>query len=289
LIAQDHEAENAYWFADIDNNGRADRLLVRPSGEVVVWRNDGWENGKVSWAPVSTLLSGKRLGDGEEIQFGDFDGDGRDDCLITTREGEMRAYTEQDGVSCKKEWLGIGVAQPERDPKWVPKLPKLAIPPDAKIRFADVDGNKRDDFFLIHPDGKYQVWANIGSSRPWDLRNNPWQWVPLSNGATLGKGDVPKGGSLQFSDVNGDGWADLLKVSPNGAVTAWPNRRPQPGIIDGFGPEWGDSREIAKGFPESEGKDIHFADVDGDGRADYLRSGNKGLTRAWLNRANLPE
>ncbi len=268
LIAQDHEAENSYWFADIDGSRRAARMLVRPSGEVVAWRNNGWENGKVRWAQFSTVLSGGKPGGGDQVRFGDIDGDGRDDCLIVNRDGGITAYTADGSASCKTERKGIGVR-------------KRTIAPDTKIRFADLNGDRLDDYILIHKDGKYEAMIN-GGRQP---GSSSWRWARMANGATWGKGDVPAGGSLHFADVNGDEFADLLKVSPSGAVTAWPNRGSS--NIYTTGPQWGNQIEIAKGFPESAGKAIHFADVDGDSRADYLRSGNKGLTRGWLNRANL--
>ncbi|WP_301253157.1 FG-GAP-like repeat-containing protein, partial [Streptomyces somaliensis] len=77
-------------------------------------------------------------------------------------------------------------------------------------------------------------------------------------------------------DIDGDSRADYLVVEDDGAVRAWLNRGG-----DGYG-GWIDYGRIATGT--GPGSRVCFADVDGDGRADYLVVGEDGSVGAWANK-----
>ncbi|MDT0448709.1 GDSL-type esterase/lipase family protein [Streptomyces hesseae] len=77
-------------------------------------------------------------------------------------------------------------------------------------------------------------------------------------------------------DIDGDGKADYVVVERDGTVRAWRNR-------GGGRDEWDDLGRIATGVPGASGRDVRFADIDGDGKADYLVVGADGSLRAWRN------
>lgn len=79
---------------------------------------------------------------------------------------------------------------------------------------------------------------------------------------------VGDGAGVQFADINGDDKADYLWVAHNGAVTAYLN-----GGSGTDGWIWEPQGEIATGVGALR-QDVKFADINGDGLADYL----------WVNR-----
>ena len=89
--------------------------------------------------------------------------------------------------------------------------------------------------------------------------------------------------SVIFADVNCDGRADYLLVNEApGAVTAYYNLG-----VSSF-PAWGDAIEIAFGAG-TPGSWVRFADIDGDGCADYLTlNPDTGAINTWLNTGHFP-
>jgi hypothetical protein len=83
-----------------------------------------------------------------------------------------------------------------------------------------------------------------------------------------------------FADITGDGLADYLWISPNGEVTAYKNGGP--GASSGQW-NWAPLGVISNGLPSNTRESIRFADMDGDGRADFLILGDAGSTTAYLN------
>ena len=81
------------------------------------------------------------------------------------------------------------------------------------------------------------------------------------------------------SDINGDGLADYLWISDSGDVSLW---------INGNGTDssgtylWYPRGIIATGLGGTRNT-TRFADIDGDGRADYLYVGSTGSLTAFLN------
>lgn len=92
---------------------------------------------------------------------------------------------------------------------------------------------------------------------------------------------------IQFADLNGDGRAEYLWVHSNGSVSAWVNAGFQwTGPVGGGSAKvgWLQQNLIAGGIGDP-GSWITFADIDGDGRAEYLSVNNIGAVRCYLNGA----
>ena len=121
--------------------------------------------------------------------------------------------------------------------------------------------------------------AKLGSSstRPYAATVS---WQLLDTIATgIGKSSIGQ----EFGDINGDARDDYLWVNPsNGAVSAYlnfegPGNRPDNAQVyyraDGV---------VATGVG-TDGSGVRFAELNGDGRVEYLNVNANGAVDAWLN------
>ncbi|WP_433797580.1 FG-GAP repeat domain-containing protein [Actinoplanes sp. CA-252034] len=133
------------------------------------------------------------------------------------------------------------------------------------MRFADLNGDGRDDYLVIGDQGQVKAWLNAGTG-------TGVAWTSIGDVAT-GAGGRDQ---LRFADLNGDGRDDYLVIGDQGQVKAWLN--------SGTGNQvtWTSQGEIATGVGAAGGT-VFFADINGDRRDDYLVMGEHGQIRAWLN------
>ncbi|KAF1955835.1 SGNH hydrolase [Byssothecium circinans] len=127
------------------------------------------------------------------------------------------------------------------------------LPQGKWVRLADMDGDGRDDYFA---DGGVN-WINKGE-------------IATGLGEAVG---------VMFADINGDGRDDYLWISPEGLVTAYING----GEKKGGGWLWTSLGQIAGEGTGATRETTRFADIDGDGKADYMVVGKEGSLNAWLN------
>ncbi|KAH8821022.1 hypothetical protein F5884DRAFT_850267 [Xylogone sp. PMI_703] len=243
-------------FGDLDGDGRDDYLWVHSDGSVTAYLNTvGRTRDDVVWIPRGIIASG--IGkDDKGVRFADIDGDGRDDYLWVSPTGEVTCYLNLAGESRGR-------------PSWKP-IGEIASGVGARDRvlFGDVNGDGRDDYLLVTDSGGLQAWLNTGSG-------DAPVWKP--QGDIAGGIGAPEG--VRIADLNNDGRDDYLWVDKDGAVTMYANL---PGIDDGH-PSWWPQGEIASGvgFPRSA---VTFADINGDGKSDYLGIKNKtGAVHQWQN------
>ena len=133
---------------------------------------------------------------------------------------------------------------------------------NAKLRMADFDGDGKADYVGIDDVGAMTVWMNQGGG----------SWAPAKKVA-LG---VAPGYQVQLADFDGDGKADYIVVHDDGTVRVLLNR----GGDNNGG--WDDLGQVA--FGEGPAGQVRFADMDGDGKADYMIVGPGGSIDYWQNR-----
>ena len=107
---------------------------------------------------------------------------------------------------------------------------------------------------------------------------NGVSFVPVNGGKEIASGSGGNGLGVILTDLNNDGKADYLYVHDGGAIDAWYNGGPK---SDGW--NWIGPTQIASGVPNAKQNNVIFADINGDGRSDYMVKGDKGSLNLWLN------
>lgn len=139
----------------------------------------------------------------------------------------------------------------------------MSYPYTQAVHFADVNGDGNVDYLYVHADGSVTVY----------LRTAPgWMFAGVfapNNGARREE--------IRFADLDGDGKAEYLWVHPDSSVEAWQNP-----VISGSSISWTYYGVIATGIGRA-GAGVRFADMNGDGLADYVHIGDDGNPYAYIN------
>ncbi|KAJ3473609.1 hypothetical protein NLG97_g10219 [Lecanicillium saksenae] len=234
------------------------------NGAMTLYLNGGWHSsGKQIWLPQGVIATG--VGSPRsEIHLADLDGDGLADYLVVDPKSGAVTLWKNGGSAANQAngWL------------WLPQG-KIAsgIGAGAGVRFADIDGDGKDDYLWLDENGAVTAYINGGpnASAP-----GGWVWLPqgvIATGVGAARQDV------QFADINGDGKADYLWVGRiDGTVNLWYNGGP--GSDKWI---WYPAGEVATGTG-SNGQSVMFADTTGSGRDDYLVvTPSSGAVSVWLN------
>ena len=259
-------------FADINGDGKADYVVIdNTTGALTVWLNGGpntaAQNGWV-WVPAGTIASG--VAPGAEIHLADLDGDGRADYIIVDpTSGALSVYLNGGQNSAAPNgWV------------WYPKGQIASgVGPGSTVRFGDINDDGLADYLIVNTKtGAVQAYLNGGAN---PAAHDGWVWYP--QGTVAAGVGAPAGSLIQFVDINNDGYADYLVTDiNNGTVHAWLNQGPKSG--GGWG--WWGQGQIAPGSGAPSRFNLtQMADLDGDGKADYLSiAQNDGEVHVWLNK-----
>ncbi|KAL6354196.1 hypothetical protein LRP88_12530 [Fusarium phalaenopsidis] len=280
-------------FPDINGDGRADYVYIGAGGSLRHWLNVG---GKGS----TELL----FHDQQGIATGAINGDGRDDYLIWDNDAGLTGFlnqrTHKEGVpvfinqgpektiadGINKDYKRIRLADLDGDGKadyaYVDDNGGLQVwynrgeCDDSMvidgIRFADVDGDGADDYIWVDPkSGAPTIYLNKG---PNENDVNGWLWEPINSGNALSfPSDVATGPEVKFGDVDGDGYSDYLNVEADtGKMDLYWNNPKYVAKDDWFEAHGTSASGLGKA------KNVRFADIDGDGLADYIYLKENGGT-----------
>ncbi|MEV5511294.1 FG-GAP-like repeat-containing protein [Streptomyces orinoci] len=236
------------YNVDINGDGKADFLSVDKKGAVHAWLNNGGDS-HGGWPNYGWIATGTGA-PADKVRFADINGDGKADYLVLDDDGGIQVWLNNGGDG-HGGWTNYG------------RIATGAKAPASKVRFADINGDGKADYLVLDDSGAVHAWLNNGTST----------WTDYGQIAT---GTGAQGNKVRFADIDGDGKADYLIVDDNGAVHAWLNKGG-----DGHG-GWADRGQIATGTG-APGSCVRFADIDGDGKADYLVVEDNGPIYAWLN------
>ncbi|MFI9364949.1 FG-GAP repeat domain-containing protein [Kitasatospora sp. NPDC053057] len=263
-------------FAPLDtgNTKRADYLDISPlDGSITAWANVGQAaaGGAYTWVPQNTVFAGvpgyQGQGNGSigNIQLAHVTSPGQiaQDALYIRPDGSVQGWVLLTGNATN---VPLGTV--------VPAL-KNGYDGTGEIQFADMDGKGTADYLWVHPDSSVSMWQNQYPN-----------WIPKGEIAVgvqaSGWTDSP-GQHIRFADLTGSGRADYLFIRPDSSVMAWFNPGPSANYA------WQPMGQIAAGVQGSgwtagaPGNTIQFADLNGDGRADYLWVRPDSSVLMWQN------
>jgi lysophospholipase L1-like esterase len=265
-------------FADINNDGYADYLSISSvNGSISAWLNRGGTPSSWGWVPLGQLSPGAGAPTSKlQIFEADINGDGRADLLalhVTT--GAVHAWLDNGlDTSPVSNWVYEGSILSGVGSGFLPV-------------FADLNGDGLTDYALVNPSSNaispayINTGAGGGGASGVISQTGSWVWV---NKSTIASGVGGGTNFIQLADINGDGLADYLIINPNsGAVQAYQNGGPN----GSGGWIWYPKGTIATGVlpsPNTSNLYVQFADINGDGKADYLVvSQSTGSVSAYLN------
>ncbi|MFG2825030.1 FG-GAP-like repeat-containing protein [Kitasatospora sp. NPDC048365] len=168
----------------------ADVMAVWGDGTLHLYKGDG--NGHITQS-VALTRWGVTWGAMQQVEAGDFNGDGKSDLVGIWSDGSMHVYLG-DGNGDVKD----GIALTQFGTTWN-NLPQMAA--------GDFDGDKVSDLMAVWTDGSLHLYKGggtgyIGSSTPLTQFGTTWRTIK----------------QFVASDVNGDSNADLLAVWEDGTM-----------------------------------------------------------------------
>ncbi|ROO87306.1 lysophospholipase L1-like esterase [Actinocorallia herbida] len=249
---------DALKFADLDGDGKDDYVWLSPTGAATVWLNRGGDGpGGGGWVYRAEIAQGAGTAP-DRVFFADMDGDGKDDYVVVREDNGIDVYLNRGGDTTDASGWHQG---------WEPR-PNYGLGTPVhldKIRFADLDGDRRADYVRLVDFNQYvDVWYNRGGDSP---GHNGWQ----EGGRILTDLPARANAQIEFADLDADGLADYIALDPDGVPRAWLNTGT---------PTWTDRGQIATGT----GGRVALPEIDGDGRADWVQIASNGALTAWLNR-----
>ncbi|KAJ7648750.1 SGNH hydrolase-type esterase domain-containing protein [Mycena polygramma] len=270
-----NDNSTAVRFADLNGDGRAEYLWLDTKGVTTAFLNlgssqTGINAGKVDWLPSGVIATGVGASR-HQVQFADLNGDGRAEYLWVHDDGSVDAWLNLGGPdNAKVTWSPSGSVA-------------TGIGKDGVgVRFADLNGDGRAEYLYLDENGAMTAYLNLGSPNG-GLGAANVGWLPQGVVAT-GPANGATRDNVILADVNGDGRADYLTVTHTGGVVElW---------INGGGPDDGPNAAKVVWYPQgviatgvgSSGVGVQFADLNGDGRAEYLDVNYlTSAVNAWLN------
>ncbi|KAF5012466.1 hypothetical protein FDECE_1518 [Fusarium decemcellulare] len=251
-------------LADLNNDGIADYIMPEDDGTVRAWINGGKPN---EWTSVGEINPPWKSVTGNMVRMADVDNDGRADMIALYSNGAARVWKNTED--------GDGMKFVALDAKWSSGLESRE-----KIRIEDLDGDGYADYVILYSGGAVK-WARNTGNNGKDPNKDNWE---AAKTVAPGPSNMPANAARLY-DLDGDKKSDYVIVYSGGAVKALRNTGNLNDISSDTNGErnWEDLGTIAPGVSGVTGEMIRFADMDGDGLADFLAVDPDGSIRMWRN------
>ncbi len=199
-------------FADLNGDGRRDLVKIGSDGTLTGFLNiDAASNW---WGPGRTIGTGWT--DPDRVFFADLNGDGRDDLIANRRDSTLWAYPNLDAIA-----FNWGTARKVGDGWGDP----------ARLFFADLNGDGRDDVLFDGYDGYLRSFPNVNAL--------DYGWAAVRK---VGSG-WPDPARVLFADLTGDGRDEVVSDDADGRLWAYQN-------LDGINFSWGPGRLVGDGWTD---------------------------------------
>ncbi|WP_459799845.1 FG-GAP-like repeat-containing protein [Herbidospora sp. RD11066] len=249
---------------DVNADRKVDYLVVQDNGQVRAWLNNGIGN---AWTWQGQIIGDVGVDRGN-VRLTDVNGDRKADYLGIGPLGQIGAWFNDRYPGGPLP--GNPPAPVDPPPPASPAAGWTAIQqltagygyPRDWVRYADMDGDNRDDYLVLQDLGELRGWQNQGVGQPYK-----W-WGELNPGYGYPRDWV------RLADMDGDGRDDYVILQDLGEVRAWRNN----GVGQGWG--WWGELNPGYGYPRDW---VRLEDINGDGRDDYVIIQDQGQLRAWLN------
>ncbi|KAL4861685.1 SGNH hydrolase-type esterase domain-containing protein [Aspergillus spectabilis] len=235
----------------------------RATGKIALGlgNNGNWQYEK-NWVETGKVADG--IGrDPAYVRLHDMNGDGKADYVwLRPENGEIRCWINNlpepwSPAGTNGDIIGSGAGREE------------------SVFLADMNGDGLDDYMVVNPDnGAVNIWWNYGYDESWV---NGWKFVEggqIASGVRHANWET-----LRFPDINGDGRGDYVYIGKGGSLHHWMNTGSPGGedvlFLDQGGIATGASPDIER---------LVFADMDGDGRNDYLIWDDQAGLTGFLNK-----
>jgi hypothetical protein len=240
-IATSADGAHGLHVADMDGDGDLDIISASFNDDTIAW----YENdggANPTWSATDIATS---AGGATGVHVADMDGDGDLDIVSASSNDDTIAWYENDG---------------EANPTWAAADIATSADGAKRVYVADMDGDGDLDIVSASYNDDTIAWyENDGGANP------TWAAADIATSADAAYG-------VHVADMDGDGDLDIVSASLLDDTIAWYEN-------DGAAnPSW-NAVDIATSAQGA--RDVHVADMDGDGDLDIVSASSGDDTIAW--------
>ncbi|KAL3458856.1 hypothetical protein BJX64DRAFT_291763 [Aspergillus heterothallicus] len=297
-------------MVDIDGDGRDDFLLVdTETGSVKAWLNTG-ASGVPDYYRLNEIATGASATENDKVIMGDFTGEGRADYMLVGKTGKVTGFVNR-------------MEEDTLVPRWMAAVTVADGPADTEqdeVRLVDMTGDGQVDYLRVdEKTGKVSMWENLGTGGSYmkgdgvelcdldgdgvmdyfwlDINGRGWGYLNIGQGENLwydlkqiANGPIRDRSEIRMGVITDSKRADYIVVDKTtGQADWWKNLGHND---DGSWKGWSAQGQFATGPKDTvenqfkvrfTGKNVRFADLDGDKLDDYLYITPTGGVIMWRN------